>query len=286
MRTAGRQSQNPQTYKQSVRGVLGNESGASLVAAILFFVLCGVGASVILAAASASAGKMKKVPEADQKRFAVESAAGFLRDEIFPPGKGLTLTITDVEVDDTSLSDDENPTYSLEYVWKFGLDGAAEAARGTESILGTCVEQIYDSLEEQNSDTTQKQSAQNTETQENAEKTFDLSVKTTKNNSVTQLGQLETAVQFSMDSEYQITAVITDKQTEQERKEDRCERLLTVPAKVAETETVDVEDYEETDEEGNVTDEWTVTTTTRITTITWERGVIERTHPKTETTGE
>lgn len=37
---------------------LKSENGASLVAALLFFVLCGVAASMILAAASASAGKI------------------------------------------------------------------------------------------------------------------------------------------------------------------------------------------------------------------------------------
>ncbi|MFR5732779.1 MAG: hypothetical protein ACLUD2_13320 [Clostridium sp.] len=69
------------------------------MAAILFFVLCGVGASVILAAASASAGKMQRVPETDQKRFAVESAAAFLRDEMRDSKN--KITITDVKVEDS-----------------------------------------------------------------------------------------------------------------------------------------------------------------------------------------
>ena len=73
MKKAGRQSGGQQKRRPRVYTVLGSETGASLVAAILFFVLCGVGASVILAAASASAGKMQRVPETDQKRFAVES---------------------------------------------------------------------------------------------------------------------------------------------------------------------------------------------------------------------
>ena len=82
MKRAGRQSGGQQKRRPRVYTVLGSEAGASLVAAILFFVLCGVGASVILASASASAGKMQQVPAADQKRFAVESAAAFLRDEL------------------------------------------------------------------------------------------------------------------------------------------------------------------------------------------------------------
>ena len=39
------------------------------------------------------------------------------------------------------------------------------------------------------------------------------------------------------------------------------------------------EEHEETNENGDVTSEWTITTTTRITQIYWERGMIEKTHP-------
>lgn len=52
------------------------------MAALLFFVFCGVGASIILASASASAGKIRHLPREDQKRYAVDSAAAFLRDEL------------------------------------------------------------------------------------------------------------------------------------------------------------------------------------------------------------
>lgn len=52
------------------------------MAALLFFVFCGVGASIILASASASAGKIRNLPGEDQKRYAVDSAAVFLRDEL------------------------------------------------------------------------------------------------------------------------------------------------------------------------------------------------------------
>ena len=92
MKRAGRQSGGQRKRRPRVYIVLGSETGASLVAAILFFVLCGVGASVILAAASASAGKMQRVPETDQKRFAVESAAAFLRDEMRDSQNKITIT--------------------------------------------------------------------------------------------------------------------------------------------------------------------------------------------------
>lgn len=45
------------------------------------------------------------------------------------------------------------------------------------------------------------------------------------------------------------------------------------------------EEHEETNENGDVTSEWTITTTTRITQIYWERGMIEKTHPDTGVSG-
>ena len=263
MRTAGKRSQNQRTRKRRVRAMLGNESGASLVAAILFFVLCGVGASVILAAASASAGKMKKVPEADQKRFAVESAAGFLRDELKDSRN--TIKITEKKEKD---SREETPDYE-EPVYTYSNGTALD---DTKNILDSCVEQIYYSFSEEDDP--------NTEPCESAQKEFLLSVQKQSGTDTLHYDQLETKVDFVIDSDYKITAVISDTQTDDAHQEDRCERVLTVPSKVQVDEDVDVKEYEETDENGDVTDEWTVTTTTRTTTIYWERGTIGRTHPE------
>ena len=123
MKRAGRQSGGQQKRRPRVYTVLGSETGASLVAAILFFVLCGVGASVILAAASASAGKMQRVPETDQKRFAVESAAAFLRDEMRDSKN--KITITDVKVEDSRENKPTAyPTLTYLYSDKTALDPA------------------------------------------------------------------------------------------------------------------------------------------------------------------
>ena len=83
---------------------------------------------------------------------------------------------------------------------------------------------------------------------------------------------------LTMDSDYRITAILSDTQTDDARKEDRCERKLTIPAKTETEETVEEKDYERTGPDGDVEEEWTITTTTRVTTICWERGLIERTH--------
>ena len=249
-----------------------NETGASLIAAILFFVLCGVGASVILAASSASAGKMQKVPAADQKRFAVESAAAFLRDELKDTKN--TIRITDVKVVDSRKN---QPQYDppVEYVYTSGT------SLSDNNVLDSCVKQMYRSMEEEDKNASQKE--------ETDHQTFLMSVQGelpkgtgTKN---VDLDQLQAQVDLVMDSSYNITAVITDCQTPEDHAEDRCERKLTVSAKTQVDESEDVEEYEETDENGDVTKEWTITTITRVTTIYWERGNIQRTHPDTEHAG-
>lgn len=261
---AGRQREKKRGRRPRVLTVLGNETGASLVAAILFFVLCGVGASVILAASSASAGKMRQVPKADQKRFAVESAATFLRDEM-KDGKN-KITITDVMVKDSRKS---TPTYNPDthgdpvYRYADGTD-----LNSTQNMVDACVMDLYHTL---------KQETEGGDQKETSEQKFLMSVR--KKSSTQYYDQLETQVDLVMDSDYNITAILSDTQTDDSHREDRCERKLTIPAKVDAEETVDEDDYEKTDSNGDVEEEWTITTMTRITTIYWERGVIERTHP-------
>ena len=76
MKKAGNSEKRPEIWRQVFRRMK-NQDGASLMAALLFFVFCGVGASIILASASASAGKIRHLPREDQKRYAVDSAAPF-----------------------------------------------------------------------------------------------------------------------------------------------------------------------------------------------------------------
>ena len=255
---------------------LKSENGASLVAALLFFVLCGVAASMILAAASASAGKMQQVPVTDQKRFAVESGAAFLRDEL--SDSKTAVKITDVRVVD---SREEEPDYSEEYVYTGGetLDD--------DSILGSCIKQVYTSLAEEDgqngSFSEQEGNAQNGSSPETAEQDFTFSVQLTQTDgtqtSIKDLDQLQTAAHLT------ITVDISDTQTGDDHPENRCERKLTVAAKVHVDEMEEEEEHEETNENGDVISEWTITTTTRITQIYWERGMIEKTHPDTGVSG-
>lgn len=289
---------------------LKQEDGASLSLALLFFVICGVAASMILAAASATAGKMEQIPAADQKRFTVESAAAFLRDELNDTGN--TIKIKEVQVIDEHDSDSnsdkvtyyyvgENGTLSDETTWQ-------EINSSDASLLATYVKDYYvplgldeDSEEEtedsdnlENSDgSADSADSENSDGSADPEdeivnedagseskdksRVFMISV----NVEDAQKGEDQTAqplqakVEFTMNSDYGITAVISDTVTDEKHPEDFCKRVLTVPAKV-ETETdVDVQHETEKDDEGIVTDEWNVITTTRWTTIQWQRGTIK-----------
>ena len=214
---------------------LKSEEGASLAAALLFFVLCGVGASIILAAASSTAGKMGQLPTADQKRFAVESAAAFLRDE---------------------LKDDKNVITVKETL-------AGGNGEGRNSLLESYVRANYEPLGDAfpGGDGSEK----------------DLSVSLNSGSGAGQedLKKLKADIHVSMSSDYGIVAVISDAETDTDHPEDLCRRKLTVPSKVQTDTDVSVEHNETKDADGNVIEEWTITTTTQTTTIRWERGTIE-----------
>ena len=89
------------------------------------------------------------------------------------------------------------------------------------------------------------------------------------------LKKLKADIHVSMSSDYGITAVISDAETDTDHPEDLCRRKLTVPSKVQTDTDVSVEHNETKDADGNVIEEWTITTTTQTTTIRWERGTIE-----------
>lgn len=65
-----------------LRQKLKSESGASIVIALVFFLLCLTVGAVVLTAASANAGRVKRIEGEQQAYFAVRSAAELLRDEI------------------------------------------------------------------------------------------------------------------------------------------------------------------------------------------------------------
>ena len=232
---------------------LKSEEGASLAVALLFFVLCGVGASIILAAASSTAGKMGQLPAADQKRFAVESAAAFLRDELKDDKN--VITVKEILVEDSRMSEPVSDQIS------FSLAGGS--GEGRNSLLESYVRANYEPLGDA------------VPGGDGSEKDLSVSLNSGSGAGQEDLKKLKADIHVSMSSDYGITAVISDAETDTDHPEDLCRRKLTVPSKVQTDTDVSVEHNETKDAEGNVIEEWTITTTTQTTTIRWERGTIE-----------
>ncbi len=62
-----------------------DRSGASLSVALLFFLVCAIVGSVLIAAASVSMGRMKGIEQGEQERYAVDSAMELIAEKL---GKG------------------------------------------------------------------------------------------------------------------------------------------------------------------------------------------------------
>ncbi len=239
---------------------LKNEYGASLAAAILFFVLCGVCASMILASASASAGKMEQVPSVDRKRFAVESAASFLRDEIHKPENA--VEVTEILVEDSRKELPDSHTTNFSYA---GGNEEEHTENPDDSFLISFVRSQYEPM---------RGSEAASPDQGKEERTFQMEISAGERTQKKPVEELTVNVTLSSDHDYQLSARITDTATPEDRPEERCVRILKIPAMVTTDTDVSVEHEEATDEEGNVIEEWTVTTTTKITEIAWRRGIL------------
>lgn len=79
--------------KNKILKKLRSQTGASITFALLLFLVCAVLCSVIIVAATASAGRMSGIAEADQRYYAVSSAAELLQALI----DGKTVSIVKVE---------------------------------------------------------------------------------------------------------------------------------------------------------------------------------------------
>ena len=262
-----------------------NQDGASLMAALLFFVFCGVGASIILASASASAGKIRNLPGEDQKRYAVDSAAVFLRDELQKTEN--IVKIKEVIVHDSreDEEDDEDDFYCYyvgsrkntdnEASWQkfYGTDSDLSSLEsGNSAILDSLIVDIY-----RNNEYRKLADGDDASEEEMAYKDFTLSVKKDGTSGNT-IDPLKTSVRLWMTNDYKIKAVISDTVTADDRKEERCEKRLELEAAhSSESEMVTVEVKVKGDDgDSDDDDSYTITTTTIITTIRWQNGTIEK----------
>ena len=236
MKKAENSEKHPEIWKR-VFSCMKNQDGASLMAALLFFVFCGVGASIILASASASAGKIRNLPGEDQKRYAVDSAAVFLRDELQKTEN--IVKIKEVIVHD-SREDEENDEddFYCYYVgsrkntdneasWQkfYGTDsGLSSPESGNSAILDSLIVDIY-----RNNEYRKLADRDDASEEEMAYKDFTLSVKKDGMSGNT-IDPLKTSVRLWMTDDYKIKAVISDTVTADDRKEERCEKRLELEA--------------------------------------------------------
>ena len=77
---------------------LQSDNGASIIFALLIFLLCGVVASVILGAATAASGRLSGTTEMDQRYYAVTSAAELFREMVTEEG---TVTVVRTKTTET-----------------------------------------------------------------------------------------------------------------------------------------------------------------------------------------
>ena len=255
MKKAENSEKRPEIWKQVFR-CMKNQDGASLMAALLFFVFCGVGASIVLASASASAGKIRHLPRGDQKRYAVDSAAAFLRDELQKTEN--TVKIKEVIVED-SREDDIKDNFYCYYVgsqknmdneasWQkfYATDSGTTGTAG--AILDSLIVDIYENNEygkqTERNDAPEEEmrtggsnrglngslgGISRTSDADTVYKEFTLTVKKSGTSGNT-IAPLKTNVRLWMADNYKITAVISDTLTAEDKKEEQCERRLELEA--------------------------------------------------------
>lgn len=80
-----------------VRAKLRSQKGASIIFALFFFIVCAVIGSIVLTAATAAAGRAKGVREANNRYYAVNSAADVLEHELEKSGAWVRKTTTQTE---------------------------------------------------------------------------------------------------------------------------------------------------------------------------------------------
>ncbi len=78
------------TKTNGLRRKLASRRGTSITFALLLFLICAVIGVIVLVAGTAAAGRTSRLVEADQRYFAVNSAAQFLREEI----EGSSVTVS------------------------------------------------------------------------------------------------------------------------------------------------------------------------------------------------
>lgn len=132
--------------KESLRGKLQSNTGASLAVALLFFLVCAVVGTMLLVSASTASGRMKSAISYDQNKYAVESAAKVLKEDLSKERVILERTKTSVyDLAPTKLGEGnlkENLTPSVSYSSRIlSSNGSAIDAKNytvLQQLTGDC----------------------------------------------------------------------------------------------------------------------------------------------------
>ena len=92
----------------AISNKLKSNSGATLMMALLFFVVCAVTGSMILLSATAAAGRLKGMKTSDQNYYAVYSATKMVEKQLLSEQIEAREVLTIVERTNTHASDDED----------------------------------------------------------------------------------------------------------------------------------------------------------------------------------
>lgn len=84
---------------RAIRKKMQSQRGASITFALLLFLVCAVLSAVIVVASTTAAGRMSRLPETDQRYFAVTSAAELLKDMI----EGQKVSVVNKRVTDYTV---------------------------------------------------------------------------------------------------------------------------------------------------------------------------------------
>lgn len=129
-----------------LRRKLKSNTGLSISIALLLFLVCAVIGSIVLAAATASAGRLSKLAESDRRYYNVVSAAEFLADEL--SGQSVTIVRTRVRertetVECTELKDGDRlivkrgtPTVAWEATYSTNINNNVDQPED-EILTGT-----------------------------------------------------------------------------------------------------------------------------------------------------
>ena len=254
--------------KNKIKNKLRSQTGASITFALLLFLVCGVLCSVILTAATAASGRMSQIAEADQRYYAVTSAAELLKELI----DGKTVSIAEVE----------ETTYTTSYT--YGVAGApteVDSYSKTYIVPDKKVGEIDEAIDYvgmnlvdpgYKSDTIQKDAALNINSGQEV-KNRKLAV---TSNIYSQAGldfdALAVTIEENLDAEGNITLTIYNKYRKKDAESKAGERytlVLLFGADKSETSNSRTENISSTAENDNTYIVKTKTTEIKFTTVTW-----------------